>query len=405
MVDMKISELATGTTLDGTEEFVMVQAAGNAKLAARDIAAVGAYSQLAKVSILAAQSLTGLIANTLAFDVEDYDIGGFYSGAQNTRLTVPAGVTLVTIQGFLQFTGASLATFTGSFGTIVHKNSSDVVLSNLRLFNIPSTIGRWNTEPIPVSDGDYFEIEVTPQTAGSFPLVLDGRCFFAINAIGFTPLPAPAPTTPTRRGVVAGGFANGNTGPVTTINLPIAPNVDDLILVYSVCSRALGSSGVVTAGYTPLYNLWNNNNAAAGMAYKVSDGTETSVELVDQPIEPVAYIIEVWAGVDTVDPFDGNTFVESTASDVPSITSNTDNAVSVVAGFNEGVSASGSVVALAGYSGLATDDTDGVGGIGSPSTIAANSMSLPTAGANDPGVWAWLSGTYRVIQFLLKPSG
>lgn len=99
---------------------------------------------------------------TLAWDSEVYDDGGWHSNAvNNSRLTVPAGVTRVRVGGTI-----ALANAVASIGVLCYVTRNGVVLWDGRptaSFAAPSDVTRQArinlaSGQIPVTAGDYFEV-------------------------------------------------------------------------------------------------------------------------------------------------------------------------------------------------------------------------------------------------------
>lgn len=188
MVDLRISELTDASALDGTEEVPLIQGGPlqSRRATVREIGFAGAYALRARASQNAGQALPVGVPTLLQFQSEDYDTGGFFDVGQNTRMTVPAGVSVVELGSYIQFTGVSetLATVTGSFAQIRHRNAANALISDFRVIGITTLIGSYLTEPIPVNLGDYFEIAVTTAGTGPYTTVADGRVFISMSALG-----------------------------------------------------------------------------------------------------------------------------------------------------------------------------------------------------------------------------
>jgi hypothetical protein len=105
---------------------------------------------------------------TVSFNSETYDTDGIHDNTtNNTRLTVPSGVTKVRLSGAISTTGLALG---ASFRTKILKNA--VGFREGGGFNFVTEVssageGRVDTGVISVSSGDYFELH-GQTTSGSF---------------------------------------------------------------------------------------------------------------------------------------------------------------------------------------------------------------------------------------------
>jgi uncharacterized protein YjlB len=122
-------------------------------------------------------------ASAVSFDEEVYDTGGWHSNATNpTRLTVPAGVTKVRIDG-----GAVVSALTaGDTVTLaIYKNGSLDWAGSPHQYSDTgaSSIGvTVSTGAVEVAEGDYFELFLDTQADASIT-VLDNRTWLSIEAV------------------------------------------------------------------------------------------------------------------------------------------------------------------------------------------------------------------------------
>lgn len=103
------------------------------------------------------QSITTTLT-ALSFDTEDADTFGFHDNAvNNTRITIPSGVTMVNLGGTVRINTASQS----AVDALVRKNGSSAVnYGYQRIFGVSSVTVRsvsLTTGPIVVVPGDYFE--------------------------------------------------------------------------------------------------------------------------------------------------------------------------------------------------------------------------------------------------------
>lgn len=108
----------------------------------------------------AAQNYTTEAA--ISFDVADNDTDSFWSAGTPNRLTIPAGVSLVSVSGQI-FVSSSTADNWMVAG-IIQYNSSSAILRRWDQFGIEqgSTAHAMNINVarVPVSAGDYFELRL-----------------------------------------------------------------------------------------------------------------------------------------------------------------------------------------------------------------------------------------------------
>lgn len=124
----------------------------------------------------------------IPFTSESYDTDSIHDNAvNNTRLTVPAGVSYVRLSAFIQYAGSMLpntstveilknnAAFAGMGES--HQISAIAGTSNDPAHNITSAI-------VPVTPGDYFEVRVTQDSGGAINVVGGGaQTWFAMEIV------------------------------------------------------------------------------------------------------------------------------------------------------------------------------------------------------------------------------
>ena len=117
---------------------------------------------------------------TLTWDVEEFDVGGFFDPASNTRMTVPSGVVYAVVHG-----GVTLGGFanTGDLFIDILKNGVSLGIGSTTKNIGISTVARTSvtTGVVEVSQGDYFElaIEVIQDTSVSLQSI---GTFFSCHA-------------------------------------------------------------------------------------------------------------------------------------------------------------------------------------------------------------------------------
>ena len=143
------------------------------------------------------QSLSTGTFTALSFDQETYDVGDWHDNVtDNTRMTVPAGITKVRITGGAQYAGNS----TGRRFLLVHKNGSAFADSPTLILNATSG----NTDALAISSnvievvaGDYFELVGLQDSGSALNVEAANSTWFGIEAIE-----AIAPSTRPRGALV-----------------------------------------------------------------------------------------------------------------------------------------------------------------------------------------------------------
>lgn len=150
-----------------------------------------AFLQGALVKKSASQSVNNNTLTILSFNTEDYDKGGWHDNStNNSRLTVPSGVTLVKVFGSVRFAASA----TGDRLTRMLQNGDSLVAGLPGQSWAASASGanrsrlNWMSPPLEVSAGDYFEQEVWQSSGGALNAETDPTTFFGITELdGSTP--------------------------------------------------------------------------------------------------------------------------------------------------------------------------------------------------------------------------
>ncbi len=145
-----------------------------------------AYPGAAKralVTVNATNTQTSTAAIT--FGTVAYDTGTFWNGFTPTRLTVPAGVTLVRVCGdaYGYFTGGG----SGQIGSGIIKNGAFAPglphnLTEGHNNTVPYIVSVCSA-PIVVTTGDYFEYTFGPNGVGTVSMPVDVRTWFSIEEV------------------------------------------------------------------------------------------------------------------------------------------------------------------------------------------------------------------------------
>ena len=214
---------------------------------------------------------------------------------------------------------------------------------------------------------------------------------------------ATGPKTLARRGVSSTVLDDSTTG--NTVALPVTANADDLILVYTGTDQALTGTPVASAGYSTLVDGYTTVGLGFGIDYSFAAGGETSLSMDGSTAgRKTTVIVEVWEGVDPTEPFDAVTPAVSTGSTPTAITTNTDDAVSILAGFLDDDDVAGSVAAYPSWTGGYGADT-GQASTTDGCTLGTCYKVLGTAGSVpiSSGSWSWTtSDNRRSVHFALR---
>ncbi|MEW5963635.1 MAG: DUF2793 domain-containing protein [Pseudomonadota bacterium] len=141
------------------------------------------FASRCSAKVTSAVSVPTGVLTDIPLHTESYDIGGWHDTTTNPqRMTVPSGVSLALLWGYLQFT----ATLSGNYYMeLYHFNSSGTQVSGPYPFALPlSAVGGAATPgPIAVSAGDYFILRMYHTSGAARSLWTDGRCYLAIAAV------------------------------------------------------------------------------------------------------------------------------------------------------------------------------------------------------------------------------
>lgn len=138
----------------------------------------GAY-----VTKSATQSITAGTSQEVTFDTEQHDTDGFHDNAtNNTRLTVPSGVSRARIFGVVSWVGLD---GDARAEVYIKKNGSTLVTRVTGAANSGGAGGDMyaSTPALSVSSGDYFELSVLHDSSTA-KSVNSNYTYFAIEAVG-----------------------------------------------------------------------------------------------------------------------------------------------------------------------------------------------------------------------------
>lgn len=132
----------------------------------------------AMVELTAAEAIPATTITAVPWDQVEYDNGGWWSGSNATRLTVPAGVTRVRVYG-----GADWSTNTTG-ETVLRISKNGAVVQGCPIQESETAGADYQSVASPVLSvvpGDYFELDVLAGVARD--LAASGHTYFAIEAV------------------------------------------------------------------------------------------------------------------------------------------------------------------------------------------------------------------------------
>jgi hypothetical protein len=183
MADTKASNETAAATLDGTEIVRIVQSGSTVRTTAQALRDQVGTFRGALVLKAADQTTANYTAGALvAWDEESYDVGGWHDNVtNNTRLTVPAGVTRVRLNLSLLITAISGDVFVQ---VLLYKNGAIVDGGGSLLADAAGLAyrGGLTSAVLAVTAGDYFEVHLTVETDTSVT-VAEAGSHFAIEKI------------------------------------------------------------------------------------------------------------------------------------------------------------------------------------------------------------------------------
>ncbi|WP_373087030.1 hypothetical protein [Sneathiella sp.] len=137
----------------------------------------------ALVLLASDQSITNNTATPLNWGSESYDTDGYHDNTtNNSRLTVPTGVTKIILRGQIRW-DSSIA---GVRQFLVNKNGSgsfDGRSVGTLEAQSPLTLQDFVSPVLAVTPGDYFEVNAWQDSGGTRTVVSNVSCWFSIQAI------------------------------------------------------------------------------------------------------------------------------------------------------------------------------------------------------------------------------
>jgi hypothetical protein len=188
----------------------------------------------------ATQSVPANTETTITFNNTIYDTDSFWSNANPSRLTVPAGVTRVIVSANVRITGGST-----SAQLQLRMNGGDVVgVANVNM-STGFTVAQINavSAPISVTAGDYFEASVFVTAARTIDS--SARTWLAIQVVEVSTA-EQAPSISGARGLNAWGGTAGGTADARTISLTPALTAYFAGLTVCFVNGAAANTGAAT---------------------------------------------------------------------------------------------------------------------------------------------------------------
>lgn len=136
----------------------------------------------AKVQLTGNVTVTSSAAQIISWGSADFDTNSFWSGGAPTRFTVPSGVTMVELTAGTRSTGSG----TVQLSLQIKRNGTDYVAQDAKQSGFANGGNNCFSGPVPVTAGDYFELEYTQGSTSSRTIVDEARTFFAIKAVEHT---------------------------------------------------------------------------------------------------------------------------------------------------------------------------------------------------------------------------
>jgi hypothetical protein len=187
MADKAITALNASGALTGAELLHVVQSGNSRKGTINEIPRPSNGFRGALVKKTADQTQNFQTGKQLTWDAEEYDTYGFHStSSNNSRLTIPAGVTRVRLYGAVFMTGISTS---ADLFVYITKNG-DSTWQGMAEQNSSTASGHSNvdiaslaTGVITVSAGDYFELYTQAMGTDLSSTVEADHSYFAIEAM------------------------------------------------------------------------------------------------------------------------------------------------------------------------------------------------------------------------------
>jgi hypothetical protein len=148
--------------------------------------AFGPASRGALVGRTTTQSIANVTDTAVQFDQEQYDTDAIHDSAtNNSRLTVPAGVTKVRLAANVEWDNLGAEAFRQMW---LHKNGA-LFPGSAKHINKESTQGWMNvaTGAVEVTAGDYFELIVRQSSGSSINIVNSDNTWFSLEIVERTP--------------------------------------------------------------------------------------------------------------------------------------------------------------------------------------------------------------------------
>lgn len=134
----------------------------------------------ARLTRATAQSINNVAVTLVSWSTATFDIGGFWNAGAPTRLTVPAGVSLVRVTGQSDW----ISNLTGERYISITRNGGAIPLAVDRRSSPSMTEANFSTGPVQVAAGDYFEMSAYQSSGGALNFNNAPAAWFSIEVLG-----------------------------------------------------------------------------------------------------------------------------------------------------------------------------------------------------------------------------
>jgi hypothetical protein len=200
--DVRVNGGESGDFLMGTDQtWFAIEVVETTRLEGTSAAAQELPYKGAQVSLSAAQSVADATEAAVSWDTEDRDTDAFWASGSGSRLTVPDGVTKVTLRAALDW-GSSA---TGQREVRIKKNGALIYTKADNPASSGSTTQHFVTPVLDVASGDYFEVFAYQDSGSAVDVLATDDSYFALDVVETADAAAP----PFDLGVFISGLPGG----------------------------------------------------------------------------------------------------------------------------------------------------------------------------------------------------
>jgi hypothetical protein len=134
----------------------------------------------ARLTRATAQSINNVAVTPVSWSTATFDLGGFWNAGAPTRLTIPAGVSLVRVTGQSDW----ISNLTGERYISITRNGGAIPLAIDRRSSPSMTEANFSTGPVQVAAGDYFEMSAYQTSGGALNFNNAPAAWFSIEVLG-----------------------------------------------------------------------------------------------------------------------------------------------------------------------------------------------------------------------------